>query len=109
MSNYTIIVRVVMNVKNVMANLVASEIKIIDDITFDISRKVKNQHVIKDIHISDSKTKHHFQEKVKALTLADFSELITHARLKIIDIFGNYKLEEFNTQTSDRLILICKK
>ena len=98
-----------MNAKKVITNLVASEQKIIDDITFDINRKIVNQYIIKNICISDSKTDHHFQEKVKALTLADFSEFITHARLKIIDIFGNYKLEEFNAQTSDRLILICKK
>ncbi|HIG32307.1 MAG TPA: class I SAM-dependent methyltransferase [Flavobacteriales bacterium] len=98
-----------MNAKNVMVNLVASEIKIIDGITFNIKRSVRNNHIIKDIHISDSKTKHHFQEKVKALTLANFSDFIANAGLKIIDIFGNYKLEEFNTQTSDRLILICKK
>jgi 2-polyprenyl-3-methyl-5-hydroxy-6-metoxy-1,4-benzoquinol methylase len=98
-----------MNVKNVIANLIASEIKIIDGITFDISRKVVNQHIIKDIHITDSKTEHHFQEKVKALTLTNFSDLITNAGLKIIDIFGNYKLEKFNAQTSSRLILICKK
>jgi len=98
-----------MNVKNVIANLVASEQKIIDGITFDINRKVSNQFIIKDIHITDSKTEHHFQEKVKALALANFSDFITNAGLKIIDIFGNYKLEEFNTQTSDRLILICKK
>ena len=98
-----------MNVKKVMAKLVASEQTIIDSITFDINRKVVNQHIIKDIHITDSKTEHHFQEKVKALTLADFSDFIANSGLKIIDIFGNYKLETFNAQTSDRLILICKK
>ena len=98
-----------MNAKKVITNLVASEQKIIDDITFDINRKVRNQFIIKDIHITDSKTKHNFQEKVKALTFADFSDFITNAGLKIIDIFGNYKLEEFNAQNSDRLILICKK
>ena len=98
-----------MNAKKAQDNLIASEIKIIDGITFNIKRSVSNNHIIKDIHISDSKTKHHFQEKVKALTLADFSNFITNSGLKIIDIFGNYKLEEFNAQTSDRLILICKK
>ena len=98
-----------MNVKKSITNLIASEQKIIDRITFDISRKVVNQHIIKSIYITDSKTKHYFQEKVKALTLADFSDFITNAELKIIDIFGNYKLKEFNAQTSDRLILICKK
>ena len=98
-----------MNAKRVMANLVASEQKKIGGITFNIKRSVRNNHIIKDIRISDSKIKHYFQEKVKALTLTDFDDFITNAGLKIIDIFGNYKLEEFNAQNSDRLILICKK
>jgi len=98
-----------MNVKKVIANLVASEQKTIDGITFDISRKIEAGHIIKDIQITDGAIKQHFQEKVKALTLADFSEFITNANLRIIDIFGNYKLEDFNATNSDHLILICKK
>ena len=63
----------------------------------------------KDIAITDGTIKQKYQEKVKAITLANFTELISKSGLKIIDIFGNYKLEYFNTETSDRLILICKK
>jgi hypothetical protein len=81
----------------------------IDDITFDIARKVEAGHIIKDIAITDGEEKQHFQEEVKALTLTDFSIFISNAGLKIIDIFGNYKLEDFNATSSDRLILICKK
>ena len=85
-----------MNVKKVISNLVASEQKTIDDITFDIRRKMKNKHIIKDIHIIEGTIQEHFQEKVKALTLVDFSNFISSANLRIIDIFGNYKLEDFN-------------
>jgi len=98
-----------MNVKKVIANLISSEKKQIDCVSFNISRKLDNNHIIKDISFSDKGKKYHFQEKVKALTLANFTELISRSGLKIIDIFGNYKLEDFNTETSDRLILICKK
>jgi cyclopropane fatty-acyl-phospholipid synthase-like methyltransferase len=98
-----------MNVKKVIANLVASEQKTIDGITFDIIRKIEAGYIIKDIQITDGAIKQHFQEKVKAITLANYSEFITNVELKIIDIFGNYKLEDFNAITSDRLILICKK
>ena len=98
-----------MNVKKVIANLVPSEQKTIDGITFDITRKVEAGHIIKDIAITDGEIKQHFQEKVKAITLADYSEFITTAGLKIIDIFGNYKLDNFDEKISDRLILICKK
>ena len=98
-----------MNVKKVIANLVLNEQKVIDKITFNIKRKVESGHIIKDIEIIDSSKKQKFQEKVKAITLSDFSEFISGAGLKIIDIFGNYKLEDFNATSSDRLILICKK
>jgi cyclopropane fatty-acyl-phospholipid synthase-like methyltransferase len=98
-----------MNVKKAIINLLSSEQKTIDGIFFSIKRKVKEGYIIKDIAITDGTIKQKYQEKVKAITLANFTELINKSGLKIIDIFGNYKLEDFNTETSDRLILICKK
>ena len=98
-----------MNVKKVISNLVNSEQKLIEQIIFNISRKFKNNYIIKDISFSDNGKNYHFQEKVRAITLSDFSSFINNAGIKIIDIFGNYKLENFNAITSDRLILICKK
>ena len=98
-----------MNIKKVISNLLLSEQKTIDGITFKINRKVEGDNIIKDIAITDGIEKQQFQEKVKAITLADYSKLITNAGLRIIDIFGNYHLEDFDVRTSDRLILICKK
>jgi len=98
-----------MNVKKVITNLLSSEQKRIDGIVFNINRKVEEGYIIKDIAITDGTKKQKYQEKVKAITLANFTELISKSGLKIIDIFGNYKLEDFNVLTSDRLILICKK
>ena len=98
-----------MNTKKVIKNLVESERKEVDGVTFNIKRSVRNNYIIKDIIFSDNGNNYQFQEKVKALTLDDFSKLISHAGLKIIDIFGNYKLEDFNALTSERLIIICKK
>jgi len=98
-----------MNVKKVISNLLFSEQKTIDGITFNINRKVEGGNIIKDIAITDGIEKQQFQEKVKMITLADYSEFITNSGLKIIDIFGNYHLEDFDITTSDRLILICKK
>ena len=68
-----------------------------------------DNYIIKDITFSDNGENYQFQEKVKALTLTDFTNFISNAGLKIIDIFGNYKLENFDVTSSDRLILICKK
>jgi len=98
-----------MNAKKIIANLVLNEQKTIDFIQFDITRHVKNGYILKDICITDGKEQQQFQEKVKAITLADYSKFIINAKLKIIDIFGNYKLDNFDEKISDRLILICKK
>ena len=98
-----------MNTKKVIKNLVESERKEVDGVTFNIKRSIRNNYIIKDIIFSDNGNNYQFQEKVKALTLSDFSELISHAGLKIIDIFGNYRLKDFNALTSERLIIICKK
>ena len=98
-----------MNVKKVIKNLIGSETKRVDNITFDIKRSINNKYIIKDIQISENGKRLRFQEKVKALTLTDFSKLIHNAGLKIIDVFGNYKLEEFDASKSERLIIICKK
>jgi len=99
-----------MNAKKVIAHLVLNEQKTIDGIQFDIKRKVENGYILKNIRITDGEEEQQqFQEKVKAISLADYSELISNAGLKIIDIFGNYKLDNFDEKISDRLILICKK
>ena len=98
-----------MNIKKVIVNLISSEKKTIDGITFNIKRSVQNNHIIKDIEIIDDNETQHFQEKVKAITLADFSAFVSNVGLNIIDIFGNYKLDDFDATISDRLILICKK
>ena len=50
-----------------------------------------------------------FQEKVQALELSDFGKLLADANFEILQLAGNYQLEAFDLEQSDRLILICKK
>ncbi len=49
-----------------------------------------------------------FTEKVKALTLEDFENLMDEAGIFLLDIFGDYKLHKFYKNESDRLIMIFK-
>jgi len=98
-----------MNVTKVVNNLQEKETKIINDNTFLIKRSFFNNFIIKDIDINDKGITHHFQEKVKAITLADFRTYFNAANLKIEAIFGNYNLTSFDEKISDRLIVIAKK
>ena len=98
-----------LNSKKVISNLIKTETKEINGVQFNISRKVEGGFIIKNIEVNHDNEKIYFQEKVKALTKENFSEILTFAGLQIINTFGNYKLDEFNYQTSDRLIIIAKK
>ena len=98
-----------LNSKKVIDNLVKEETKEIDGVQFNISRKFEDGFIIKNIEVNHDKENMFFHEKVKALTKENFSDLLTFAGLQIISTFGNYKLDEFNPQTSDRLIIITKK
>ena len=49
-----------------------------------------------------------YPEKVKALTLKDFEDLMEEAGIYLLDIFGDYKLKKFHKTESERLIMIFK-
>ena len=98
-----------MNVKKIINNLVSKESKKINSVEFDITRELKDNYILKNITINDQDISLKFQEKVHALTLIDFSEMLQKASMSIVDIFGNYNLDDFNALQSERLILIARK
>jgi SAM-dependent methyltransferase len=97
-----------MNVTNVLNNLVPEEVKTVDGIDFHIKRYLKDNHIYKEIDFEDQGQKFHFTEKVKALTLTDFEEMMEEAGIYLLDIFGDYKLKKFHKTESERLIMIFK-
>jgi len=98
-----------MNTTKVINGLIPKEEKLIDGTTFHISRRVENGNILKQIDFSDNKKDYSFQEKVQALSITDFKELIANTNLKIDFIFGDYNLGSFDENTSDRLILLGSK
>ena len=98
-----------LNSDKVIPNLVQKETKVLDGIRFKISRKVENGFICKNINFSDKDKDYNFNEKVKAITLADFTKLLNFAGMRVINQFGNYNLDLYNPQQSDRLIIIAKK
>lgn len=97
-----------MNVNQVINNLVADEVKTVEEIDFHIKRYVSEGHIYKEIDFEDQGEKFHFTEKVKALTLQDFQEMMEEAGIFLLDIFGDYKLKKFHKTDSERLIMIFK-
>ena len=98
-----------LNIDKLIENIVPFEIKEVEGIEFEIKRYLENGFIHKEIRFKDKGEKYQFVEKVKALDLDDFKQLFQQAGLKIKDIFGDYLLNEFNSQTSERLIVVLYK
>ncbi|MNY20008.1 dTDP-3-amino-3,4,6-trideoxy-alpha-D-glucopyranose [compost metagenome] len=78
-------------------------------ITFHIKKEVVNGRIIKTIAFEDQGKSYFFQEKVQALELDDFRELLGNTNFEIRQLAGSYQLDPFDREKSDRLILICEK
>ncbi len=98
-----------MNVEKVIRTLKADGDIDIDGVNFKITRRIEQGNIIKDIHINDKGEKFHFQEKVQALTIDNFKELINKTDLIIDKFYGDYKLSNFDADVSDRLIIVGSK
>ncbi|MCC5919306.1 MAG: class I SAM-dependent methyltransferase [Cyclobacteriaceae bacterium] len=98
-----------LNPQPVLDKLVKVESKNIKGIDFAISRHFSDGFIIKEIRIKDGADDHFFQEKVKAITLADFQYYMNQAGLQIVEVFGDYELNAFEPGNSGRMIFIAKK
>ena len=97
-----------MNTLFVKKNLVVEETKVIDDLCFKIKRRSDGKHIYKEIKFQDKKD-YFYQEKVMDLSLKDFENYLIKYNLKIINTFGDYNLNEFDIENSERLIMVIKK
>lgn len=98
-----------MNVEKVTKGLVPLETLEIDGVDFKITRSNNDGFIVKTIELQDGDQKHTFYERVKALTKEDFMGMFRRNGFEILDIFGSYNLDEFDTEKSTRLILIARK
>ena len=97
-----------LNAEKVKLNLVAKETKVVDSITFNITREIKNGFIFKHISFFADGKNHSFTEQVKYLDLEKMTSFLEKVGFSITNVFGNYHLNEYDANTSDRLIIIAK-
>jgi len=97
-----------LNVDYVAASLIAEDVKTIEGISFTLKRYIEDGFIYKDIDFEHDGEDYSFTEKVKALTLQDFELLFEQADVTLLDVFGDYKLNRFHKESSERLIMIFK-
>ena len=94
------------NIDYILDNLVEKEEKNIDKTKFIINRYLENDLLVKDISILLNNKSYKFQEKVKAYRIDDFLAMFKNCNLKLKEIYGDYKLNSFNKNSSNRLIMV---
>ena len=77
-------------------------------IDFVIRKRVSENFIIKEIEVNQDQEIHHYIEKVQALDLDKMKYFAKAAGLEIEETFGDYGLNPFDKDNSDRLILILK-
>lgn len=97
------------NAKKVCNSIKPSYIEKRGDILFNIHKQIVNNEIHKRIEFTDNGRNYFFEETVSLLTKSDFESFAAGCKFKLMNTFGNYNLDDFNTETSDRLILIFKK
>ena len=89
-------------------NLVTEETKYIEGLKFNIERYSDDKYIYKKISIDD-KNSNVYYEKVMKIDVDNFNSYCSKNNLEISKIYGNYNLDEFDIDTSERLIMIIKK
>ncbi|WP_158837206.1 class I SAM-dependent DNA methyltransferase [Polaribacter sp. L3A8] len=97
-----------LNAEKVKLNLVTSETKTVDNITFNIKREIKEGFILKHISFFADGEIHSYTERVKYLDLAKMTSYLNKVGFTITNVFGNYNLNTYEAKTSDRLIIIAK-
>ncbi|MFM7728939.1 MAG: class I SAM-dependent methyltransferase [Flavobacteriales bacterium] len=82
----------------------------VDQISFYTRKFVEGDFVVKLIEVTDeSGGIHLFREQVQLITLDNFQSMLHGTGFEIIHTFGNYRLESFTPETSERCIIIARK
>ncbi|MBS1651736.1 MAG: class I SAM-dependent methyltransferase [Bacteroidetes bacterium] len=79
------------------------------DVCFLITKKIEQNKIIKNITFSDKLKNYSFKEAVSLLDYTTFLKLADNSGFKVVNCFGDYSLNTFNKNQSERLILVLQK
>lgn len=97
-----------LNAIKVKKTLVKEEVKKVEDITFYIKREIKDGFILKKISFFADGKNHSYTERVKFLDISKMKDYFNKVGFTITEIFGDYKLNKFDSENSDRLIFVAK-
>ena len=95
-----------LNAAKIKKELKSEDHKQIDGHSFEIRKMLKDDIIYKSIIVNNDASLH-FCEQVQCISLDMFQDMLKKSGLKIRSTFGNYALDPFDADKSDRLILDC--
>ena len=98
-----------LNADYVVANLKKEQVTTVNNIEFHITREFSDGFIVKNIQFEDKGVQHKYCEKVRALGLTQLKEMFENADVAIKDVWGNYNLDKFESEKSERLIISGRK
>lgn len=98
-----------MNTPRVIAGLVAHEERAVGDIRFTMTRRVHNGMVEKSIRVCDNGVKHHYLERVMALTPEEIASMAVKCGFTIAGRFGDFNGSRYDMERSERFLLWAKR
>ncbi len=85
------------------------EKKEVGNVLFSICREIRGKQIVKTIDVEDRNEVLRFEEKVQLITASELTGMIEEAGLDIIQTFGDYSLNSFEKENSERLIIIARR
>ena len=98
-----------MNSKKVLKHLIPEDVKECRGIRFLQRRKIDSGKIIKNISFRCAEKDYRFEEHLQLYTLDDFKKMFEAYNLEVTNTFGDYALNSFDENISDRLIIIARR
>jgi SAM-dependent methyltransferase len=100
-----------LNVHYVEENLKHTEVKMIDETSYEINRWHNDTHFYKKMLVSDPELKKpiEYTEKVAKFSLGDFTDMLAYQHMQVTEVFGDYQLNSYDLRRTPRMIIVAKK
>lgn len=98
-----------MNIHFSIEHLNKKETKTLEGIRFEISKRLEDGFLFKDIKFEDEGRSYHFIERLMSINYQNFLDYFEKVGLKAEQTFGDYFLNNYDENTSERLIFVCTK
>jgi SAM-dependent methyltransferase len=100
-----------LNVHYAEDHLVHKQEKVIDDVTYYLTKWFDETHFYKKIIIEDEQLEAplEYTEKVAKLSLGDFNDMFAFHHLQLQEVFGDYTLKPYDIKNSPRMVMVARK